>query len=204
MLVRWITAFLMMACLTGCASVQSMVEPATIKSIAMSAEPPGQVAVYLTAEVGYEPLDKLMSSDFDIHEDGQIVDSAQSKHTLLRPEVVSSFHTILLLDLSGPAAQPQNRSTLARAAGVFVDGVRRTQPVSVYAFDGHPSPVLLAEFPVVENPPSVGAIPEVVAFQARDDSRDLYSNVIETLKQLNTRLMQETKPVSIGTMVVFT
>jgi hypothetical protein len=170
----------------------------------MAAHPPGQVAVVMTAEAAGEPLDRLMSSSFAIYEDGQLVEPATGKQTLLEPERVMGFHTLLLLDLTGDAAHPQNRTALARAAGNFVDQVRRTQSVSVYAFDGAATPVFLAEYPQAQGAAALGAIPEVEGFHSRDESRDLRSSVIDALKQLNARLMQDPKPLHAGTLVVFT
>jgi hypothetical protein len=191
--------------LTGCASVNSVLRSgAKVESIEMSARAPGQVAVMLTAETGGEPLDRLMSSSFKIYEDGQLVAPSTSKQTLLDPGTVTSFHTMLLLDLGGDAAIPQNRTAIARATATFVELVRRTQPVTVYAFDGAPTPVLLGEYPVAANAPPLGAIPEVENFQPRDPSRDLRSSVLAALRELNARLMEDTKPLHTGTLVVFT
>jgi len=196
---------LVMVWLTGCASVNNVLRSgAKLEAVDLSARAPGQVAVVLTAETGGEPLDRLMSSSFEIYEDGQRVEPSTSKQTLLDPTTVMSFHTLLLLDLSGDATLPQNRTALARAAGTFVELVRRTQPVTVYAFDGAPAPVLLGEYPVAANSPPLGAIPEVESFQPRDESRDLRSNVLAALRELNGRLMQEVKPLHTGTLVVFT
>ncbi len=191
--------------LTGCASVNNVLRGgAKVETVDLAAHPPGQIAVVLTAEAGGEPLDRLMSSSFEIYEDGQVVDPATSKQTLLDPRSVMSFHALLLLDLSGDAAIPQNRTALARAAGVFVDLVRRDQPVTVYAFDGAPTPVLIGEYPQATNAPPEGAIAAVETFQPRDESRDLRGNVIEALKELNGRLMTEAMPLHTGTLVVLT
>ena len=191
--------------LAGCATVNTVLRGgAKIETIEMSAEPPGQVAVVLTAEAAEEPLDRLMSSSFKVYEDGTLVEPSASKQTLLEPDRVMAFHTLLLLDLTGEAARPPNRAALARATAAFVDLVRRTQSVSVYAFDGSPTPVKLGEFSQGADFGPLGSVSEVESFQARDDSRDLRSNVIEALKQLNARLMQDLKPLRAGTLVVFT
>ena len=201
---RAILACLAVVLLSGCGPVHSVLGTGVkLESPVVSATPPGQVAVHLTASTSEGPLDNLNSSDFAIYEDGTLVGASESRQTLLDPDLVTSFHTVLLLDLGGNQ-QPAEREALSRATATFVDHVRPTQPVSVFAFDGSSTPQLLAEFPQQQPAVPVGSVPEVVAYQVRDSSRDLRTNTLEGLKQLNARLTEAPKPIRAGTLVVFT
>jgi hypothetical protein len=172
-----------------------------VESVAISAQKPSNVAVYLWATSRGEPLTELSESDFRIYEDGQLVDAEQAGLTLLERELAVEHHTVLLVDMSGEKTEVH--AEIARGVATFVQRVRQSQGVTVYAFDGSKQLQLVGEFerqPEAAEPESIPALEE---WNPRDTSRDLNTAVLEGLMQLDARLMRVQKAVRIGTLVVF-
>ncbi len=100
-----------------------------------------------------------------------------------------------------------HHDALARAASGFVTNVRRTQDVTVYAFDGSPEIHLAGEFPRTaagDETPALDVVSGLASYASHDPSRDLRGAILSALDQLDVRLMQVKKPVRVGTLVVFT
>lgn len=197
---RYPVLFLVLGVLVGGCGLFNRLQ---VKSLAQSADPPGNVAVYLSVADGDHPVTGLTAKDFQIFENGQPIDPDQSGETLLDRDVASVHHTLLLVDMSNPA----NHDALARAASGFVASVRQTQAVTVYAFDGSPEIHLAGEYPrggAGDDATSPDAVAGLASYTSHDPSRDLRGAITQALDQLDVRLMQVKKPVRVGTLVVFT
>jgi hypothetical protein len=84
-----------------------------------------------------------------------------------------------------------------------VETVRRTQPVSVFVFDGSPNLRFVADF----GKSADGAAADVHALAkmgSSDSSRNLNGALVSGLKELDARLAQPHRTVKVGTLVVFT
>ncbi len=170
-----------------------------VETVAAGAEAPGNVAVFVSVLDSGEPVTGLTAAAFSLVEDGQALSESEAPKLLLDRRAVAAPRALLLVDVS--AATPEDvRRELRAASELFADTVRRSQPVSVYVFDGSPSIRLLAEFDR-ETRPAPSKAP--LAPRPRDTSRDLNGAVTEALKQLDARLKQSGARVPLGTLVVF-
>lgn len=173
-----------------------------VKTIASGAEPPSNVAVYLSVADGDEPITDLAASNFTLLENGQAIDASKSKLTLLDRDVAALHRTLLLVDMS-TAKDDASTKQLSRGVNDFVGTVRRHQAVTVYAFDGRASLQLIGDYPKQADH-SGEELPALTSFKTQDPSRNLNGAIVEGLKQLDARLMANKKPVRVGTLVVLT
>lgn len=185
--------------LGGCGSLLSGVQVQSEKTIA---KPPGSVIVYLRVKDGDEPVAHLTKNNFEIYENGVLLDRAGLHIELLPRDTAAAGHTVLLLDLSGELDQ-SDLNRIARGAGHFVQKVSTTQSVSVLVFDGSEKPRLVARFPKVDAEEQ-RELPELTPFVTGDDSRNLNGAVLEALKVLDQELNGSPKPVRRGSLVTVT
>ncbi|MBK7580558.1 MAG: hypothetical protein IPI67_10175 [Myxococcales bacterium] len=172
-----------------------------IDSPGHSVQKPSNVAVYLSVNDGNTPLTELTEQNFTIFENDQALSSEDSKLTLLDRELAAHHRALLLVDMS-TAKDADTRTRIARGAAGFVAAVRKTQGVTVYAFDGGVEPKLIGEYAKGESGPA--ELPELAAFVSADPSRNLNGAVQAGLKELDARLMGQQKPIRIGTLIVLT
>jgi len=183
--------------LVGCGLFQHL----QVESLAQSSKKPGNVAAYLSVADGQEPVTDLLEQNFRIYENDRLIDESETRQTLLRRDLVAHHRTLLLVDMS-TAKDEGVRQRLARSIAGFVGLVRKTQGVTVYAFDGRADIVHIGDFPTGESGPS--EMPGISTFKVQDPSRNLHGAVIAGLKELGARLMTQQKPVRVGTLVVMT
>lgn len=183
--------------LSGCALFGGL----KVDSVATSAQRPSNVAVYVSVTEGDRPVTGLGEKDFTIYEDDQKLTAEQTQQTLLPGDVAAIHRALLLVDMSGAVTEGQTRDQITEATLQFVNRVRPTESVTVYAFDGGPRLRLIGDFP--KGGGEVEDIPALRSYQPADKSSNLHSSVVEAIKQLNTRLMAVQKPLRIGTLVVF-
>ena len=105
-----------------------------VESVAMSAQKPSNVAVYLWAQDGDQPLTDLSETNFRVYENEQLINPDEAGVTLLDPKAAAEHHALLLVDMS--AESDDTRQSIAKGVPAFVQKVRRSQGVTVYAFDG--------------------------------------------------------------------
>ena len=172
-----------------------------VESVAIAAQKPSNIAVYLWAANRGEPLTELNASNFRIYEDDQLVDSQHAGLTLLERHFAAEHHTVLLVDMSGDDAQVH--AAIARGVAGFVQRVRTSQGVTIYAFDGSEQLQLIEEFERQADASEPKSIPALQKWEPRDTSRDLNTAVLKGLMQLDARLMRVQKAIRIGTLVVF-
>jgi hypothetical protein len=121
---------------------------------------------------------------------------------LLDPSTVVAFHTVLLLDL-GHASTEENKRQLAKAASSFVRKVRQRQPVTVLVFEGSARTRLVGDFTTEPNGSGPEQLDNLLAMAPADPSRNLRGAVLDGLDALDSRLEKSTRPVHVGTLVVF-
>jgi len=196
---RWLTCLLVASLSAGC----HFFSGTTLQPIASASGRPSNVAALVAVTRDDHAVSGLPLSSFSIEEDGQSIDAQSADVRLLEPGLVAAFHTVLLLDL-GHGTSEQKRRELARAAGLFVQRVRRGQSVTVLGFDGSPHMRMLGEYPL--DPAATGPeqVDSVILQLPADRSRNLRGAVNKALQLLDTRLSGSQRPVKLGTLVLFT
>jgi hypothetical protein len=186
------------AWLVGCTSLLGGVE---VKEVSRTVEKPSNVAVYLSVTDSGEPISNLTADNFTLFENEQVVPILDSQLTLLDKDVAAVHHAVLLVDMSGKLDEDARRVS-ARGAAAFVQKVRRTHGVSVFAFDGSSELVPIGEFEKGGADPAPTELEPLVSFSARDPSRNFNGALLEGMKRLDGQLMAVKKPVRIGALVV--
>ncbi|HEY4102281.1 MAG TPA: hypothetical protein VGM44_00255, partial [Polyangiaceae bacterium] len=172
----------------------------SVEPVATSFQKPSNVAAYISVADGKEPITELQLENFKIYENERPLSSEDIHQTLLPKELAAYHHTLLLVDVSGEQAADD---ALAREVGSFVETVRKTQPVSVFVFDGSPSLRFVADFP--KSPDGASADVHALSKMGSSDvSRNLNGALTSGLKELDARLAQQRRTVKVGTLVVFT
>ncbi|HEU5056295.1 MAG TPA: VWA domain-containing protein [Kofleriaceae bacterium] len=168
-----------------------------------SARRPSNVAVYFTVDTAQgEPVPGLTAESFQIYEDDQPVSVAESKQTILNPEVAAEHYTLLLVDMSGSVADSDDVPVITQSVQAFASRVEKYQKVAVYAFDGSPRVHEIVGFSSGEALASGAA--RLDSFRPRDPSTNLNGAILEAFKLLDRRLRQSRAPLVFGTLVVFT
>jgi hypothetical protein len=168
--------------------------------IATSFQKPSNVALYVAVSQHGKPIGDLQAENFRIYENERLLSADDGGLLILPRELAAYHHTLLLIDVSGESATLE---PLSHAVAGFIEGVRGSQSVSVFAFDGRPNLRLVAEFPKSQNraPLDLRALTKM---GQSDSSRNLNGALQSGLKELDARLLQQSKPVRVGTLVVFT
>ncbi len=182
--------------LGGCAS--SLM---TVESKGIAVRKPSNVTAYFAVSEQDRPITDLTADDFEIYEDGTLVPANLSGQVLLDKDIAGAHRTVVLVDYSA-ATDEEIRSELASALAFFVESVRKTQPVLVYAFDGREELRLVADLPKQALPSD----PEKRFFQKllpADTSRNLNGAIIEGIEKLDRAYERSGSPLRAGTLVVF-
>jgi len=172
-----------------------------VEQVATSVQKPSNVAVYLAVSKGDDPALGLTEKNFHVLEDGTELTPEQTQQVLLPRDVAAVHRALLLVDMSGPVTEGETRHNIAMAAARFASRAHAAEPVTIYAFDGGASIRLIAEIP--EGTDDVVEIPQLESYTPQDSSSNLNSAIVESLAQLDARLMTAQKPIRIGTLVVF-
>lgn len=170
--------------------------------VATSVQRPSNVAVYLAVTRGGEPVTELSVQNFKVYEDGKLLDSSQVDLVVLSRDLATEHHVVLLLDLTG-VPDVSDRRELSKQAANFVKKARRTQPVSVFAYDGAVGLYPVDDFPRDPIATEPKSLDKLESLQVIDRSRNLNGAVIDGLSRLDSILAQVDKPVRVGTLVVF-
>jgi len=172
-----------------------------VEQVATSTQKPSNVAFYLSVSNGDAPATGLNEKNFHIFEDGAELTPEQTQQALLPRDEAAVHRVLLLVDMSGPVTEGDTRHQIAMAAARFVARAHVAEPVTVYAFDGGPSIRLIAEVP--QGADDVAELPQLEGYTPTDSSSNLNSAIIESLAQLDARLMTSQKPLRIGALVIF-
>jgi hypothetical protein len=169
-----------------------------VEQVATSVQKPSNVAVYVAVSKGDDPALGLTEKNFHILEDGTELSPEQTQQVLLPRDVAAVHRALLLVDMSGPVTEGDTRHQIAMAAARFASRAHTAEPVTIYAFDGGASIRLIAEIP--EGDSDVVEIPQLESYAPTDTSSNLNSAIVESLAQLDARLMTAQKPLRIAKM----
>jgi hypothetical protein len=170
-----------------------------VQPVAVSVARPSQVAMYVAVSDDKEPLTDLSATNFTLYEDGERLDPAQAKLTLLDRDKAAVHRALLLVDTGGLNDQVK----LGKAVAGLVRIIRRHQAVDVYAFAGSDKIQKLGSFARDPNASDPDAIEELSGTD-RDASRNLNGAIVQGLDQLDADLTRGDRPVRFGTLVVVT
>ncbi len=173
----------------------------TVESKGFVAQKPSNVTAYLAVTEAGQPVTDLSAEQFEIYEDGTLVPADHSGQVLLDKDAAGAHRTLVLVDYSA-ATDEELRGELASALAFFVERVRKTQPVLVYAFDGREELRLVADLPKQAE----SANPEQRFFQKlspADTSRNLNGALIEGIAKLDQAYERSGSALRAGTLVVF-
>jgi hypothetical protein len=186
----------------ACGGALPLVGGADVEAVATSVQKPANVAVFLKVTEFDEPVTDLELKNFEVTENEQKLSPEEIGLRLLPRATLANERVVLLIDISGKPRAELRRS-MATAVEGFVEKVRTQVPVTVLAYDGSPGLKQVGEYAVA---PATSAAPKadaLVNMTASDESRDFYGAVILGVKELDVRMMQEKKPLHVGTLVVF-
>jgi hypothetical protein len=179
-----------------------------VESVASSVQKPSNVAVYVKVQDNDGPVTDLTGSEFTVLENGLELDSHQVGLTLLPKEQSAAHHVLVLVDLSGPVQEQGALPLLAQQLAPFIERLRADHNVSLFGFDGTDKLTELGRFErLVDKQEQVPALTQtdmiaVAQFIQQDPSSNLHGAVISGLHHLELKLLEQNKPVSVGTMIV--
>lgn len=193
----------LLALLTGC----QLLGGVKVEPLAVSAQQPSQVAVYLSVKDRGDSVVGLQAQHFRIHEDGTPLSSEQIGLTLLPRDSVAEHHVLILVDLSGPIEQEGAKALLASQLAPLVERLRAQQSVSLYGFDGSSQLYPIASFDKLatggaSTAVSAAQLSKLTEFKQRDPSSNLNGAVITAINQLTATLVQSNKPLQLGSLLV--
>ena len=199
--IRNLTALVGLFLLQGCALMGGRLN---VDPVAVSAQKPGNVALYVAVSRNGSGVVGLEPKDFKVYENGVALDSTQIQLTLLPPDRTTSRRAAVLVDMS-KSLTPDERKSLSDALRPFISRLRQREPASLYAYDGAEKAHLVQEYSV-----DAHAVPDekdtnmdrLLGFSRKDASSSLYSAVLDGAQKLETALAAEGRPVESGTVVV--
>ena len=165
---------------------------------------PSNVAVFFAVnDNDGEPVANLLTSDFNIYEDGKLVSRDESRQTIVNPEIAAVHYTLLLVDMSASVTESDQVGRIVTASTEFINSVERYQKVAVYAFDGSPNLYEITPFTESESRAAEG-IGKLNQFVTKDPSTNLHGAIVQALDKLKHGLKGAKVPLRFGTLVVFT
>jgi len=165
---------------------------------------PSNVAMFFAVDdADGEPVANLLSSDFNVYEDGRIVSRDESRQTIVNPEIAAVHYTVLLVDMSASVTESDQVGRIVAASTEFVSAVESEQKVAVYAFDGSAQIHEIVPFTESETRASEG-IGKLSTFVTKDPSTNLNGAIVQALDKLKLGLHSAKVPLRFGTLVVFT
>lgn len=175
--------------------------PVKVVSRGIFTEKPGNVAVYVAVSEEGKALTGLSAENFKIFEDQQLIPASNSRQVLLDKELAHAHRAVLLIDQSA-ASDETIRSELANALSFFVGRVRKTQPISIYAFDGRKELRLVADLEKQAEPADLKK-KFFDSLVPADTSRNLNGAVALGLAKLDETYRHGRAPMRAGTLVIF-
>src|SRR6476659_7912340 len=184
---------------TGCGSGGSL----KVTKISAAADAPANVAVYLDVKdkVG-RPIPGLGEKNFRVYEDGKLVTTSKGKRALLEPKQFDSRYVLLLVDMSGPIADPEDLPDLIATVGGFIDHVGATHEIAVGALDGNDDVVPSLGYAATADTKKV--IAALQKFRPRSRNANLNGAVYQGLHSLRDRLTEASSAQTSAILVVFT
>jgi hypothetical protein len=179
----------------GCSALGGL----RVETLGQSSQKPSNVALYVRVTDGDEPVTDLEVKHFRVYENGQELTSRVAERALLPRASVTEERVLLLVDVSGEPSSFQLEN-YAEAVVAFVRKVSVRVPVTVRAFDGSASLKAVGDYPRGTEKPNAVALARL---SSKDKSRDLHGAVVAGLAELDRVLGIGTKPIRLGTLVVF-
>jgi len=186
---------------TGCGLTTGRM---TVEPVALSAQKPGNVALYVAVSDRGAGVLGLDAHAFKIYEDGVPLDNDQIKLTLLPANSAVAHHAALLVDMS-KTLSPDEKKALSASLRSFIVGLRQRQAVSLYAFDGSEKAHLVAEYARDARPEpdeKDTSMERLLAFSRKDSSSSLFSALMDGARKLDVALKAEGRQIESGTVIV--
>ena len=175
-----------------------------VDPVAVSAQKPGNVAMYVAVSQHGAGVVGLQKDDFKVYENGVALKNDDIKLTLLSTSTTVSRRAALLVDMS-KALTRDERKSLADALRPFIVRLRQREAVSLYAFDGSKGVHLIQEYAKdarAEPDEKDTSMDRLLSFSRKDASSSLYTAVIDGAKKLSASLAAEGRPIQSGTLIV--
>lgn len=157
-----------------------------------------------------EPLVGLGAADFIVTEDNAEISAFESDQTILAQNLAFELYTLLILDMSGSIINSGNLPPLQAAAKAFVQAVAGKQAVAIALFDGREELVPLTQdkdgklLYSADTATLEASLEALTNYQVVDNSTNLNGAIVKGLSALDQRIAAATKPISIGSLIVFT
>src|SRR5690606_2178159 len=151
-----------------------------------------------------EPVGGLAVENFLIYEDGGLVSLAESKQTIINPEVAAEHFTLLLVDMSGSVTESDDVSLIAEAATRFTAALEGEQRVAVYAFDGSEEVFEIQSFARHTGEGQARGVSKLAGFRTKDPSTNLNGALVKAAELTQQAMALSEAPLTFGTIVVFT
>jgi hypothetical protein len=166
---------------------------------------PSNVAMFFTVDTkGGEPVGGLAVENFVIYEDGALVSQAESKQTIINPEVAAEHFTLLLVDMSGSVTESDDVHLIAEAATRFTAALEGEQRVAVYAFDGSEEIFEIQSFVRHTGEGQARGVSRLGSFRTKDPSTNLNGALVKAAELTEQAMAMSEAPLTFGTVVVFT
>ncbi len=166
---------------------------------------PSNVAMFFTVDTkDGEPVGGLAVENFAIYEDGGLVSVAESKQTIINPEVAAEHFTLLLVDMSGSVTESDDVHLIAEAATRFTAALSTDQRVAVYAFDGSEEIFEIQSFVRHSGEGQARGVGRLGSFKTRDPSTNLNGALVKAVEVTQQAMAMSEAPLTFGTIVVFT
>jgi hypothetical protein len=194
-------AALVATLLPACAGFKDLLGGTNVDAVATSVQKPANVAAYLEITDNDDPVVDLEPKSFRIYEDEKLLSAEEVSQRLLPRDLVANERVVILLDL-GAKPPPSVIDGFVKGVESFVERVQGTLPVTVLAYDGAGGLRLVGDYPKVSGGGGSVSASSLRSLAPRDASRDLNGAILKGIKELDGRLMQQRKPVRIGTLLV--
>ncbi len=182
--------------LAGCPKLE-------LRRVNTSVRRPSNVALYFAVETSDgQPVAGLDAKQFRIYEDGRLISPYESKQTILNPDVAVSHYMVLLMDLSGSIVESGSLPKLIKAASAFTERVARGREIAIYGFDGRKRLIPVSGF-TGDAATVKAALARLEGHRVKDPSTNLNGAVIHAIKKIKRRMARSSRPLTFGTLVVF-
>ena len=176
-----------------------------VRLVNAATDKPSNVAMFFTVDTkGGEPVGGLEVDNFVIYEDGGQVSLAESKQTIINPEVAAEHFTLLLVDMSGSVTESDDVGLIAEAATRFTAALDADQRVAVYAFDGSEEIFEIQSFVRHSGAGEARGVRKLASFKTRDPSTNLNGALVKATELTQQAMAMSEAPLTFGTIVVFT
>jgi hypothetical protein len=177
-----------------------------VSKIAATAQRPSNVALYLDVRDGDgNGVPDLEEKNFKVYEDGKLVPAAKAKRAVLEPHGMGVRYTLVLIDLSGPAADSEDLPEIASTVGKFAEQMEGRQELAVSVFDGNDEVAPFLGFGAGAGAKQVkGLVEGIRQFRPRSRNTNWNGAIYQGLHALEQQLDDSPVPHKSAALVVFT